>query len=91
MRFRYILIYLRIIALFVTLIVKLLWMMLILELSIRRAGRGFEEQVMGYGVSKIYARRISATYRNVMRRGVMDMFRKSPGGSVWVKWGSAIF
>lgn len=71
--------------LFVILIVKLLWIVVILELSIRRASRGFREQIVAYGIRGGSARRISATYRSVMKKSVRDVFKRSIGGSVWVR------
>lgn len=75
----------RIAALLAVLMVKLLWILLILEWSIRRARREFEKQILVYGVSREYARRMSATYRSVMRRSVRSMLKRSLGRSLWME------
>ncbi|MEM2306922.1 MAG: hypothetical protein QXH97_05430 [Candidatus Bathyarchaeia archaeon] len=81
MHVRYILSFFHVIILLIALSVKMLWVLLILEWSVWRAERSFKEQIIIYGVSKESAKRIGAVYRNVMKKSVRGIFRRSLGGS----------
>jgi len=81
MRIRHIISFFHLAISFVILLVKLVWVLLVLEWSIWRAERKFKEQIIMYGVPKGLAKRISTVYRHVMRRNVRDIFKCSIGGS----------
>lgn len=80
MRIKRVILFFHIVVLFIALLVKLAWILLILEWRSWKAERRFEEQIIMYGVSKESAKRIGAVYRNVMKRSIRGIFRRSLGG-----------
>lgn len=77
MHIRHIVSFFHLAILLIILLVRMLWFLLILELSVWKAKRRFKEQIIMYGVSKESAKRIGAVYRDVMKRSVRDIFKHS--------------
>jgi len=66
---------LHILFLLAFLLVRLLWILLILEWSIWRAKRRLERQLLMCGVPREPAKRISNIYHKNMNRNIREMFK----------------